>query len=104
MTQTLIRRVAIAGALTAVLTLASPAHAAGWGHRGAPDVDVFNATWRWVVSLWTPQASAPRSAGKPTRTTKSDRGASLDPNGGQNPSAATCQQNCDRSSGIDPNG
>jgi hypothetical protein len=80
MTQTLIRRVAIAGALTAVLTFAAPAHAAGWNYNGPSNLGLFQATWQWVVSFWTPQPHTPRSVGG---TAKSDRGASADPNGRQ---------------------
>jgi hypothetical protein len=91
MTQTLIRRVAIAGALTAVLTLAAPAHAAGWNYRGASDLDVFQTAWRWVASFWTPQLNGPGSV---LGTAKSDRGAGTDPDGRQNTSPVACQVNC----------
>jgi len=107
MTQTLIRRVAIAGALTAVLTLAAPAHAAGWNTRGTSGLDVFQTAWRWVASFWAPQINAPRSA---EGTAKSDLGAAADPNGHQNTSTVACQVNCgntngtDRSASADPNG
>jgi hypothetical protein len=110
MTQTLIRRIAIAGALTAVLTLAAPAHAADWNFKGTPDIDVFQTARRWVASLWTPQVNGPGSV---LGTAKSDLGAAADPNGHQNTPTVACQVNCgntggttssDRGSSADPTG
>jgi hypothetical protein len=97
MTQTLIRRIAIAGALTAVLTLAAPAHAADWNFKGTPDIDVFQTARRWVASLWTPQLNTPRTV---LGTAKSDRGAGTDPDGRQNTSPVACQVNCGSVSGT----
>ena len=104
MTQTLIRRIAIAGALAATLTLAAPAHAAGLNHGGAPGIDMLQAAWQWAVSLWTAPIAPQHLSGSAKPRLKSDRGAAVDPNGAPSATAATCQVNCDRSSAIDPNG
>jgi hypothetical protein len=101
MTHPLIRRVAIAGALAATLTLAAPAHAAGLTH-GAPGIDMLQAAWQWAVSLWAPQPLAPDHAGVSAKPRfKSDRGAATDPDGRQTSSAATP---LDRGASTDPNG
>jgi hypothetical protein len=104
MTRTLIRRVATAGALAATLTLAAPAHAAGWNHGGAPEIDMLQAAWQWAASLWTAPTTPQHTSGSTKPRLKSDLGASSDPNGVASAAGATCQVNCDRSSAIDPNG
>jgi hypothetical protein len=101
MTHPLIRRVAIAGALVATLTLAAPAHAAGWNHGGAPEIDMLQAAWQWVASLWTAPIAPQHVSGSTKPSLKSDLGASSDPNGRQTPSAATP---LDRGASVDQNG
>jgi hypothetical protein len=106
MTQGLIRRIATAGALVATLTLAAPAHAAGWPHGASPATDLFQAAWQWAVSLWTPQASVAHHVSRPSGSNhgsipgmKSDLGAAADPNGRPSTFTGSCQTNC-----FDPNG
>ncbi|MEO6193783.1 MAG: hypothetical protein ABIS20_12295 [Thermoanaerobaculia bacterium] len=98
MSRILFRRITTATALAALLTLAAPAQAAGW-NGWAPDGDLLHSAWQWVASFWIPQAPAHPSGRIPG--VKSDRGSSVDPNGGTASSTPPC---CERSGGIDPNG
>jgi opacity protein-like surface antigen len=97
MSRILFRRITIAAALAVLLTLAAPAQAAGW-NGWASDGNALQSAWQWVASFWAPQAPAHDS--KPI--TKA--GLGIDPNGGTTSSATPCQANCERGSGIDPNG
>jgi hypothetical protein len=101
MSRILFRRITIAAALAALLTLAAPVQAAGWS-GWTPDGDLLQSAWQWVASFWAPQAD--RDAGIDPAGLKSDRGSSVDPNGATTSSAAPCQANCERGSDIDPNG
>ena len=101
MTRNWIRRASAAGALALTLILAAPAQAAGWTLR-TPAPSLVEAAWQWLAGLWTPPWEEPGSAIAPYGT-KDDRGGGIDPNGGAAPAPA-CQDGCERSSGIDPNG
>lgn len=99
MTQRPIRRLATAAALLALLTLTAPAQASGWSSWPSKG-PALQTAWQWLASLW----GAPASPGQGSLV-KRDGGNGIDPDG--KPSSATtttCQVNCDRSSGIDPNG
>jgi hypothetical protein len=102
MSRILFRRITIAAALAALLTLAPPAHAAGWT-GWAPHGDLLHSAWQWVASLWAPAAPAHHPGGGP-KGLKSDHGASISPDGGTTSSTTPCQVNCERGMGIDPNG
>jgi len=97
MSRILFRRISIAAALAALLTLAAPAQAAGW-NGWASDGNLMQSAWQWVASLWAPQAPAHHS--RPI--TKA--GIGIDPNGGTTTSTSLCQANCERGAEIDPNG
>src|SRR3954467_15567626 len=100
MTRNLVRRVALAAALAASLTLADPAHAAGplgW----TPQTNFFQAAWHWAASLWAPPAlPAPRVVG----STKTEHAGGAAPTGTPSSATGSCQVNCERGGGIDPNG
>jgi hypothetical protein len=103
MSRILFRRITLAAALAVLLTLAAPAQAAGW-NGWASGGDPLQSAWQWLASFWAPQAPAHHSS----RTTKTDRGTGIDPNG-QSPSDRGLGVDpnglkSDRSSGIDPNG
>jgi hypothetical protein len=127
MSRILFRRITIAAALAALLTLAVPAQAAGW-NGWAPGGDLLQSAWQWVAGLWAPVAPAHHS-GRITKTdrgssidpdgaqarsdqgsgldpmgTKSDRSSSIDPDGRTTSSSAPCQVGCQPSGGVIPNG
>jgi hypothetical protein len=73
------RIVRFAAALTLTASLASPAaHAAGPGRSDLAGASLFGLAWSWLATAW------------------SDRGFSIDPNGGA--------VNGDKGYGIDPDG
>jgi|GEM_PF-3336045 len=90
MSRILFRRITIAAALAALLTLAAPAQAAGW-NGWASNGNPLQSAWQWVASFWAPQAPAH----DPRQTTKADHSSSINPNG---------QTQSDRGVGIDPDG
>jgi hypothetical protein len=127
MSRILFRRITIAAALAALLTLTVPAQAAGW-NGWAAEGDLLQSAWQWVAGLWAPAAPVHHS-GRITKTdrgssidpdgarvqsdqgtgldpmgTKSDRGSGIDPDGRTTSSSAPCQVGCAPSGGVIPNG
>jgi hypothetical protein len=97
MTQRSMQRIAVAAALTMVLALAAPAHAAG-RHVRAAGPGWMDTVLRWMTQLW-PGATA--ESGLKAPDLKSDYGAGIDPDG-----APVRQQPSSSSPGISvaPNG
>jgi hypothetical protein len=97
-----LRILACAGALLSLLTFTTPAQAAGWTHS-VPNGGILQAAWAWIMGVWT---AGDHGLGiGPDGLSKSDRNMGIDPDG--KPSSATmstCSTNCERSSGIAPNG
>src|SRR5436305_12484928 len=92
------RRSVVAAALLATaLTLAGPVEAGGrFTAPGSPGV--LELAFHWLQAAW--EAVLPHG-GQGTRLEKA--GSGLEPNGGPPPSTA-CTVDCDRGSGLDPNG
>jgi hypothetical protein len=93
----------VAAAVLAALLVAGPAHAAGWLAPLAPPA-AFERAWQWLEGLWP---AAPHTAAVPapqtlSRTEKSGAGTSSTPTSSD--TVTTCQVNCERGGGIDPDG
>lgn len=102
MTSPRIRRSVAALALTAILALGAPAHAAGWESWTAPSGWIENAL-EWIARLWVGGGVA--STAEPARI-KSDQGIGIDSNGGGSSTPPTLPPATSSESGpgIDPNG
>ena len=93
---------AAAAALTALL-LAGPAHAASGPAPFAPST-AFERVWHWWEGLWvgaTHVGGAP-AAQASSMTEKS--GVAICPAPASSSTVPSCQVNCDKGAGIDPDG
>jgi hypothetical protein len=98
MKRTWMRRAAAAGALVATLALAAPARASEWT-SWVPGPDLMQTAWQWIAGLWP----APEGVEQPARDLWKE-GSGVDPEGSPTNSSTTCQTDCDRGSGSDPEG
>jgi len=90
------RRSVVAAALLAtVLSLAGPVEAGGRSRVRVPE-GLFERAVSWVLKAW--EMVVP---GGGVADTKSNAAA---PSGGGAPQADACTSNCDKGSGVDPNG
>ena len=108
MTRRSVRKVACAGVLAAALCVASPVQAADWGSF-VVETGFISRTWSWIAGFWEPGGSTPARGRKGGGQEKT--GAGVDPNGETTSSTTSipstpppCQTDCERGSGIDPNG
>ena len=102
MTQRTLQRTAAALVLTAGLTLAAPAQAAG--RPGSPGVGWLEAALQWVTTLWTGGAPLGFGTRSGPGNVKSDSGHGIDPSGGSSATQPQTKPNGDGGMGIDPNG
>ena len=92
----------VAAAILAGLVLAGPVHAAGRSAPFAPST-AFERAWQWWESLWseTTHTAGPAAHSSP-RPEKSGTGPASSPAGSD--TVTSCQVNCDKGPGIDPDG
>jgi hypothetical protein len=92
MTQNSIRRGVTVLALTAVVTLAAPAYAAGRTTSTVPVSGWLESAFQWITGMWTaPVAASSKLAVDPNSSTitvtppppsaSGDKGMGIDPNG-----------------------